>query len=167
MAKKSTKVPTTATKAKEAARAAARTIVSPEASPINQRTEIETESKLQTAVADLESPAHAAALRRQELRQRFITLSDQIAESTLFFRNYKYRGADQLFPKDIEFDWRVVTKAYPNAKGGLLLVDEPRNEYEMLIAYEKQKTLKKQGFRHIVIEGDATLEDLLQQLGEL
>lgn len=116
------------------------------------------------------TPAHRAALQRQAEKQkplRYVTLADKIAEDTFFIRNYKYYGSDKQYPETVDHAMRTVSKAYPYAKGGLLLVDEPLNELEMIRAYEKAKTLKKLGFRFVVVERDSTLDMLLEQLGEL
>jgi len=82
-------------------------------------------------------------LSSYEKRQQFISVSDQIAESHFYFRNYRYPKGNELYPDALESDFRIVSKAYPYAKGGLLLVDEPRTEKESLKMYEKQKKLKK------------------------
>lgn len=143
-----------------------KTIVSPEASFENQRMDLETDQGIETneKPKDETSPAHEKALRKLGSRQDFVTMSDQIAQHALYHRNYKYPNGWKYFPANPEM--HQVTKYYPLAVGGPLLVDEPRTEWEMVLAYEKQKTLKKSGLRHIVIEKDSTMEDLWEQLGE-
>lgn len=107
----------------------------------------------------------ARLLAYYDKRHRFIATSDQLAESHDFIRNWKWPGSDELFPNDP--DMRLVDKYYMNAKGGPLLVDEPRGKQEVDLAYKKQKVLKARGFRHLVIEEQAIFIDLLEQIGAL
>lgn len=108
---------------------------------------------------------HNRALARADDRQRLIAVADHIAGHIHWVRNYKFAKADLLYPNNPEM--RTVDKCYPQAKGGMLLVDEPTDEGEALRCYEKQKILKAQGFRHVVIEKDTSLYDALEQLGEI
>lgn len=145
-----------------------RMIVSPES---KKKSVIDFTAGMPDVNSDEDTPAHKRAILRLENRQKFITLSDQVAQHTLYFRNYKYQGADKAYPDSIHALQRFVTKCYPYAENGLLLVDEPKNAYEEKLAFEKQKVLKALGFRHIIIcEYDAakqsTLYDLMEQLGE-
>lgn len=115
----------------------------------------------------VEAPSHKAALASFDARKRLIAIADQIAESLLWFRNWKWQGSDLFFPLDP--DMRLVDKYYPYAKGGPLLVDEPGDEDQAKKSYDKQKVLKKLGYRFIVVEMNpaTTLFDALEQLGEL
>lgn len=117
-----------------------------------------------------DSPEHLAAVRKSDAKKHFSSMSDRLAEDTLFYRNHKWAGADKYFPNKDQHIMRIVSKFYPYARGGELLIDEPNNEAEMIFAYEKQKFFKqnKLGFRHVVIEpNDTKLDLLLEQLGEL
>lgn len=139
-----------------------KSIVAPEATKkiIEQTETIEMKEK--------EDPSsHQRKIMRSDLRKEFITLSDHVAESSLYLRNYKFNEANQVYPDVTQVKYRFVTKMYPHAKKGMLLVDEPQNESEVMMAYEKQKKLKKLGYRHIVVESNTTLYDCLNQLGEL
>lgn len=79
--------------------------------------------------------------------------------------NWKWPGANAMVPDGVSMDFKFVDKYYPLAKGGPLLVDEPTNDPKIVeLCYEKQRVLKKLGFRHIVIEEDATLYDVMEQL---
>lgn len=98
-------------------------------------------------------------------RHRFVATSDQIAESLHYQINWKWPESDKFFPNDP--DMRLVDKYYPYAKGGPLLVDEPRGKEAVDKAYKKQKVLKAQGLRHLVIEEQAVFIDLLEQIGAL
>lgn len=140
-----------------------RTIVAPQ----SKKKVVEASQSFEEEKDAGDSPQHKRLLMKADLRGQFVTLADHIAESNLFIRNFKFLEADTLYP-DINFvDYRFVTKMYPHAKKGMLLVDEPRSENQTKMAYEKQKKLKKLGYRHVVIEEDTTLYDCLMQLGEL
>lgn len=104
---------------------------------------------------------------RSARKNGYYSLSDELAESTVYFRNHRLKEADILYPDFTQLNYRFVTKYYPYAKGGPLFVDEVRGEYQTKIAYEKQKTLKKLGYRHIVIQENSTFYDCLEQLGEI
>lgn len=107
----------------------------------------------------------ARLLAYYDKRHRFVATSDQLAESNDYIRNWKWPCSDELFPNDP--DMRLVDKYYVNAKGGPLLVDEPRGKQAVDLAYKKQKVLKARGFRHVVIEEQAVFIDLLEQIGAI
>lgn len=123
-----------------------------------------------------DSAAHQRALRRADLRKQFISIDSQFAESNVHFRNYKYQDAHMIYPNVTDVDMRFVSKCYPYARGGLLLVDEPRNALEKEKAVRKQIVLRKLGFRHVIVETYVPDEfgkqrlmdtyDLARQLGE-
>lgn len=129
-----------------------KTIIAPE-SKKNTYTQLSSEEseKSSSPGEDQNSYAHQMALKRCEDRKKFVTFSDQIAEHTFYFRNYKYQRANILYPRDLDSDYRFVSKCYPYAKCGMLLVDEPKNEHEYQMALKKQEALRKSGFKHIVI----------------
>lgn len=114
---------------------------------------------------DTADMAHEKALRKHDERKRLIAVADQIAKSTHWTMNWKWPGSDKEYPNHP--DMRMVTKYYPYAVGGPLLVDEARDRKEAEQFFSKQKILKKLGFRHIVIEHDTSLYDALDQLGEI
>jgi len=143
------------------ARGRPKKIIAPEAKPQNQSVEV---GDFHRNDFDEDSPAHRNALRRAELKGQFISISDQVAQSNLFFRNYKLPLKVKI-PVDHP-DAQIVTKFYPHAKGGPLYVDEPIAAVTIDRAYLRQKILKSFGLRHIVIEKDSSLEHALEQLGE-
>lgn len=113
-----------------------------------------------------DSATHLRNLKRAELRKIFVSIDSQFAESNVLFRNYKYHDAHLVYPNTVDVDQRFVSKCYPYAKGGLLLVDEPRNEREKIKAYEKQRKLQGLGYRHVVLEDGMDVYDLAKQLRE-
>lgn len=162
----------------------ARKIIAPQASPENRKVEIGGDD-LPPMKQDETSPAHERALLKHEERLFLVTISDRIAQDTLYTRNFKWDIRNRNFPEDIDAHMRFVTKYYPYPKGkdgkvcAPLYVDEPQKEHEVIQCYAKQKILKKMGLRHIVVESHrvnpetgqiltaSTLEDCLEQLGEM
>ena len=116
---------------------------------------------------DKDTPEHERLIAKVDARHRALAIADQIAESAVWFRNWKYPGADKLYPLDPYM--RFVDKYYPYAKGGPLLVDEPATELEYRKSLEKQVVLKRAGFRHIVIRmlPATSLYEAREQLGEV
>lgn len=119
-----------------------------------------------------DSPTHLARIRHTESRQHFSCLADRVAVNFVGCQlNYRIPHAEMHYPIDIES--RFVSKYFPNAIGGPLYVDEPKTQAQMIKAYEKQKLLKKLGFRSVVIEISSEYEELdtafadcMDQLGE-
>jgi len=95
----------------------------------------------------------------------FVSLAEKIAQDSTVLINWKFKDAAEYYPNHPTM--RTVRKYYMYAKGGPLLVDEPRDPKDVFMCFEKQKLLKKLGYRHIVVERDSTIGDLLEQLGEL
>jgi len=146
---------------------AKRMIVAPQASRSLQANTLEEKAVEQSHLDAIETNAHKKALARHEMRKELITISDKVASHNYYTRNWKFPEADKVFPGDWEWDKRVVTKYYPMAEGGALLVDEPISDWDVNRAWEKHKVLRKLGYRHIVIEKDTTVDQCLEQLGEL
>lgn len=114
---------------------------------------------------DKDDAKHQRLIQKSDDRKKFISIADQVAQSTIFTRNWKWPGADQHYP--LEADLRMVSKYYPYAQGGPLLVDDAYDQKEAAELFLKQKILRKLGFRHVVIESDSSLFDVLEQLGEI
>ena len=110
--------------------------------------------------------AHRRALQRYEQKNQYIYPLDRLVEGTPVVRNIKFPHSDDYFPEPTQALFRFCSKFYPNAKGGPLYVDEPKNDKEVVRAYERHKILKEMKIRHVVVEKDSTYEDLLTQLGE-
>lgn len=110
---------------------------------------------------------HRAALYALDKKQEYLYPVDMLAQDKLVIRNVKYPGSEFDYPDDLNALFRFVSKEYPNAKGGPLYVDEPKNVVEVHRAYERHEKMKQRNLRHVVIEHDSTLEHLLDQLGEL
>lgn len=154
-----------------------RVLVAPEASKGLKATSLG-DGPASTAPKDHNTPATKRALARVDARQDLITIADKVAGEPLYFRNYKFPGANKAYPDDIDAHMRYVTKYYPYTDAGKpLFIDEPQTEREILQCYEKQKVIRKLGFRHLVIEPSrtntdgkfmdgSTLSDCLEQLGE-
>lgn len=145
---------------------AKKTIIAPEASKQSQLVEFSAK-EVDTHKMDKETSEHKRALLKADLRKEFVTLAEQVARSKICFRNYKYQGADQLYPRLIDASQRFVDKCFPYAKGGMLLVDEPKSDKQIVLAREKHDKLVSKGFRHlIIIEGETTYYDAMMELGD-
>jgi hypothetical protein len=111
--------------------------------------------------------AHKRALQHYENKKQLLYPLEKIAQDTLVIRNVKYPGADEDYPLEQHALFRFVSKLYPNAVGGPLYVDEPRNDVEVHRAYERHERMKLKKIRHVVVERDTSYEHLLEQLGEM
>lgn len=139
-----------------------RRIVAPEASE-HQRS-VDLQESAPNVPGDQESEAHERALKRAELRKKYSSTSDEVAESTVFFRNWKWDAENKHHPDSTEALERFVTKYYPYAIGGPLYVDEPTTQLQLKRSLEKQKKLRKLGLRVIVVQLDTTYFQALEQL---
>lgn len=144
-----------------------RTIVAPEGKTkridlAESATDAETPSEFQSMAS------HRRALARHDSKKQFTSIVEELVNDTSgLVLNVKFPGADEQYPDYQQALFRFVSKVYPNALGGPLYVDTPRNENEIYRAYERQKVMKQLGHRHIIVERDSTLEHLLEQLGEM
>ena len=102
--------------------------------------------------------------------QEFKTLAEAVAKSSVFVRNWYL---DELRQKFKYMD-RVkrFDKFFPFARIGddmtattTLYVDEPANDQEVEVCYQKAKLMKDLGLNYVIIEKDTVLFDALIQLG--
>lgn len=109
---------------------------------------------------------HQRALDKLDKKQskEFETVSDNAAGSKNFTRNFKVKQLEDQFPHNAKL--RSVSKHYANAVGGPLYVDEVSNELSKMECLTKQKSMKRLGLRHIVLEENTTLYEAMDQLGE-
>lgn len=99
----------------------------------------------------------------------FKTLAEQVAKSSVVMKNWyidelreKYRHFDRMKRVDKVFPYAKLSE---NADPCMILIDEPRSEYEVDICYQKAKIVRGLGYKYAVIEDDSTLFDVLEQLG--
>lgn len=144
---------------------AKRTIVGPEAR-VEKKAEVfeemENHEDIRGKVA-----AHKRALQKYEEKTQILHPIELIAQDQLFIRNVKYSGADEDYPHEHQGLFRFVSKIYPNAKGGPLYVDEPKNPNEIHRAWDRHEKMVARNLRHVIFEKDTSYEHLLEQLGEL
>ncbi len=142
---------------------------------MNKRTIVAPESKTQKMVEvsedvqpsrDIMTASHRKALARYEYKKEFLYPVEKIAQDNVCIMNVKFPGADEAYPQVHEALFRFVSKLFPNAKGGPLYVDQPKNEKEVYRAYERHKVMIKLKLRHIIAEKDSSYEHLLEQLEE-
>lgn len=103
-------------------------------------------------------------LESYERRWKFIDIASQVAENNFYIMNWKWPGSDRLVPPHVSIDFKMISKYFPYAKGGPLLVDEPRFPDQVKLCFEKQRLLKHLKMRYVVIEIDSTYFDVLAQL---
>lgn len=106
-------------------------------------------------------------LAKYETKSQYLYPVERLAQDKLTILNVKYPGSDEDYPHVQDVLFRFVNKVYPNAKGGPLYVDEPRNEVQVHRAYERHEKMKKRKLRHVIMERDTDYSHLLEQLGEL
>lgn len=101
--------------------------------------------------------------------QDFKTLAEQVAKSTVFFKNVyidelreTYKYFDRMKRIDKVFPYAKINNDGPTEK---LYVDEPVSESDVNTCFEKVKIMKRLGHKYLVIEKDTLLIDALEQLG--
>lgn len=135
----------------------ARKIIAPEASAAKKKTTLV--SKKADPTQDIETPAHRRALARYQDRANLVSLADQVAGDTMFFRNYRWPDANKIYPDDVDAMMRFVSRYYPHAKEGPLYIDEPWNIREVNRCEEKRKHMKKLKLKYVVINKEYEIED--------
>lgn len=102
--------------------------------------------------------------------QKFKSLAEQIAKSSIFHKNYyvpelreKFRHVDRM---------KRIDKVFPYAKiregvEVMLFVDEPKTPIDVEICEKKVTHMKDLGYAYVYLESDTTLYDALTQLGEI
>lgn len=95
-------------------------------------------------------------------RQKLKSLSDTIAQDTLFYKNHYYPGGREVFADKKEL--QSVDKFYPYADGGPLFVDECSRDFELPIYLEKEKVMKKLGLRYLLIKPGMTELEAIEAL---
>lgn len=111
--------------------------------------------------------ANRRALEKFDAKQEYRYPIERITQDKIVIRNVKFPGADEAYSMPHQALMRFVSAYYPNAKGGPLYVDEPKNETEVHRAYERHKVMIQLKLRHVILEKDSTYEHLLEQLGEM
>lgn len=110
-------------------------------------------------------------VERATMTQQFKTLAEQVAKSSVYFKNFypaELRERFKFFDRMKRIDF-----CFPYARLGdsdkttMLLVDAPETEADVEVCYQKKSILDEAGYKYAVIEKDATLYDVLKQLGAL
>lgn len=95
-------------------------------------------------------------------RQNLKTLSDQIANDSLYYINHYFAGCFQAFPDKKEL--QHVDKYYPYADGGPLYVDEQNSSLDKRDLTLKMEIMKKLGHRYVIIKPEMKLHEALEYL---
>jgi peptidoglycan/xylan/chitin deacetylase (PgdA/CDA1 family) len=89
-------------------------------------------------------------------------LSEAIADSDVFIRNWYYAGSAVDFPHHTEM--RYVDRYFPYAKGGALLLDFPQDEQDLKKCEGKSVSIKARGYRYLIVTKHMNLNDALEAL---
>lgn len=95
---------------------------------------------------------------------KFLGVAAQLAKSTVYCGNWKFKNAEKHFPHAPLM--RTVDKYFPYANGGPLFVDQPVTEQDETACQKKAKAMKQEGQRYVYITKDMNLEDALVQMKE-
>ncbi len=99
-----------------------------------------------------------------KVRNPKLSLSEQIAGTPYYIRNWKWSGAVEDFPNE---PWlRCVDKFYPKAQMCPLALDEPTYEQDMVACERKARVLRKRNIRYLILKPNMTLEEALVQLAQ-
>ncbi len=94
--------------------------------------------------------------------KHYSSVAERVAESSVCFRNFKFKGALEAFPS--EPTMRTVEQYFPYAVGGELLVDSPNNDASRKECARKAIVLAKLGYRYLIVESDMDEFQALEQL---
>lgn len=97
-------------------------------------------------------------------RNLLVGIAEKIANDKLCYLNWYFPRSAELFPNNASM--RYVTRYFPYAEGGPLLVDEPRDGFEFELCKQKAPILRAEGHRYLIVSHDTTLADALSQIGE-
>jgi hypothetical protein len=106
----------------------------------------------------------------RKARPHLRTITDRLAGSNMYFRNWRWPEAARDFPAE---PWmRSVAKCYPDAIGGPILIDEPQIEkgddgkaHPQIIACERRaEVLRKHGYRYIILKKGMSEADAREEL---
>lgn len=89
--------------------------------------------------------------------EELLTVADQIAGTTLCTRNWRIKNADKHFPHSPLL--RRVDKHFQSAKGGPLLVDEPKTNTDVADCARKMLACRAEGQRYVFIPTWMELEE--------
>lgn len=93
------------------------------------------------------------------------SIPDKIAgDKTLIHTNWIYPGAASEFPNEAGMHW--VDKCYAFAKPRLL-VDFAQSEWQIARCKRKAEAMKRLGHRYLYMTPNITMEQAVEQLGEL
>ncbi len=93
---------------------------------------------------------------------RSVSLAEQLAGSSMMYRNYYWSGWQQHVPTKAEL--QTVDKYFPYAKDGPLFVDEPQLDWQIKKCEEKTAVIRRAGHRYLVLKPGMTFTDAQLQL---
>lgn len=93
------------------------------------------------------------------------SIAEKLAGDKLFYRNWMWPAGKEFFPHEPNM-W-FVSRYYPYALGGALLLDEPVTDLEKSQCKVKQEKILAKGFRYYIIDRAKSVEEMLFELGGL
>lgn len=93
--------------------------------------------------------------------EKYYSRAEKLAQNKFCIMNWKWPHAESHFPNE---PWmRSVSKYFPYAKGGPLLIEECELPYQIERAERKAKFLKQLGLRFMILKpGTTEAEDLAE-----
>lgn len=111
---------------------------------------------------DAENERTVITAHRRTMRDPIHEMANDLAGDFFYFRNWYYPSGRSAFPHSPHM-W-CVDRAYPQAKGGLLLLDQPNTPEEEKECQKKSVFLRENGYRYLVMKKDRTYEELATEL---
>lgn len=100
--------------------------------------------------------------------QRFESLPEQIAKSSIFHRNWyvpelreRFKFVDRMKRIDKVFPYARLKEGQESV---MLCVDEPKTPVDLEICSKKAALMRELGYTYVFLEKDSTLFDALEQL---
>lgn len=112
--------------------------------------------------ATTELPLTEPEKRRSEPTGGWRSLAEKIAQSGLYKKGHFVPILKEAFPSN-NVMWHI-DRFFPYAEGGPIFIDEPTREPDILESKLKQKLLRQNGFRVVVLTPGITFDEAMLQL---
>lgn len=90
------------------------------------------------------------------------TIPDQVAASSVYYRNWEYKGAREDFPNHLTP--RFIDRMYPYAVPSPLLVDFAQSPGELSQCEAKAPRVRARGYRYLILKPGMDINAALEQL---
>ena len=123
---------------------------------------------LTTASVDFSDQKKIEQIKNNDLitpNKDFLSLAERLAQSSIYYRNYYFKNNEAFRFKPHHF-YHYISKMFPYSRFGRLFIDEPFDQLELDICFEKRSVLWDQEMLYVIIERDSKLDTLLTQVEE-